>query len=256
MVLAMQNTFSAILLTALAACGACSEDKPGDGKTFVLVHGAFMNASGWEPVANELRERGATVRVVELGNTNAAATLDGYVERVRAVLGNEPVILVGHSMGGMVISRVAELQPKSVAKLAYVAAYVPQNEQSLLDLAYMDQDSQLGKNLQPHEDGTLDVATDAFPSLFCAECNDAQRAALVASYHAEPGGPLQTKVALSSAFASVPKMYVGTKHDLVVSPALQAQMIAATPMQKTLELPTGHVPMLSAPAQVADALVE
>jgi hypothetical protein len=67
MVLAMQNTFSAILLTALAACGARFEDKPGDGKTFVLVHGAFMNASGWEPVANELRERGATVRVVELG---------------------------------------------------------------------------------------------------------------------------------------------------------------------------------------------
>ena len=260
----MHHTLSAILLTTLAACGACSQDKPGDGKTYVLVHGSFMGAAGWDAVARELRDDGATVHVVELpahGKDTAppsAATLDAYVERVdRAIdAAKRPVILVGHSMGGIVISQVAERRPADIVQLAYVAAYVPANGQSLLDLAYMDHDSQLGKHLQQREDGTLDVAADAFPSVFCADCDDAARAALIAGYRAEPAAPLAQKVTLGAAFAKLPKIYLRTTQDLAVSPALQTQMIATTPMERTIDLPTSHVPLLSAPSRVAAALLD
>ena len=261
----MKTSISTILLaTALTACSSCTDDKPGDGKTYVLVHGAFMGASGWDAVAKELRDRGATVTVVQLPAHGtdpgpvSSATLDAYVARVSEAIdgAKKPVILVGHSMGGMVISQVAERRPADIKELAYVAAYVPTNGQSLLDLAMMDAGSQLGKSLQPHDDGTLDVAKDAFPNLFCADCTETERTTLVAGYRAEPAAPLQTKVTLGTAFAGVPKIYLRTTNDLVVSPALQSQMIATTPFQRTVELPTSHVPMLAAPSKVADALLD
>ena len=250
------RTISLALLSILTACGACTDDKPGDGKTFVLVHGAFMNESGWDPVARALRDDGATVHVVAL--PTSVGTMDAYVERVTQTIDsvNKPVTLVAHSMGGMVISQVAERHPNNIAKLAYIAAYVPKTDQSLLDLALTDAGSQLGKSLVQNANGTLDVAADAFPGLFCGDCTDAGRAALVASYHTEPGAPLQTKVTLGAAFAAIPKIYLRTTNDLVVSPALQSQMIATTPMQKVTDLPTSHVPMLAAPAKVADALLD
>ncbi len=259
----MKNISMALLAT-LAACGACTDDKPGDGKTFVLVHGAFMGPAGWNDVAKELRDRGATVDVVELPahgadpTPAASATLDGYVARVSQAIDHakKPVILVGHSMGGIVISEVADRRPADIAKLAYIAAYVPTTGQSLLDLAMMDAGSQLGASLQPHDDGTIDVKADDFPRLFCPECTEPERTALVAGYRAEPTAPLGTKVTLGTAFAGVPKIYIRTAQDVVISPALQTQMIATTPIQRTTELPTGHVPMLSAPGKVADALLE
>jgi hypothetical protein len=156
----------------------------------------------------------------------------------------------------MVISAVAERRPDDIQELAYIAAYVPANGQSLLDLAYMDQASELGKNLQPHDDGTIDVAKEAFANLFCADCTEPERTALVAGYRAEPSAPLGTKVTVGTAFSGVSKRYLRTTNDLVVSPALQSQMIATAGIVHVIELPTSHVPMLAAPAKVADALLE
>src|SRR4051812_41407012 len=95
---------------------ACSEDAgPGDGKTYVLVHGAWLDSTGWDTVATDLRDAGADVRTFDLPAHGADptpvadATLAGYVDRVGEEIDavGRPVILVGHSMAGIVISQLA-----------------------------------------------------------------------------------------------------------------------------------------------------
>ena len=128
-----------LLLLPLFALHACS-DAPN--KPYVLVHGAWMGGDGWDPVADQLRDAGASVRTFDLpahgGDQTpvSGATLAGYVERVEAELDavGEPVILVGHSMAGIVITQVAENRADDIASLVYIGAYVPANGQSLLDL--------------------------------------------------------------------------------------------------------------------------
>lgn len=254
----------AVALAATTGLAACSDDAaPGDGKTYVLVAGAWMGASGWDDVATALRADGATVIVPELPAHGAdpapasSATLAGYVDRVSAAIDGAggPVILAGHSMAGVVISQVAERRPADIARLVYVAAYLPTDGQGLFDLAMADPDSEIGPHLIFNPDGTAGVDPAAFPDLFCADCDADARAALVAGYRDEPGGPLAEKVALTAAFAGVAKTYVRTANDRVVSPALQAQMLAATPVGDVEELSTSHVPMLAAPAELEALLL-
>ena len=254
---------SLLLAATLAACSS-SDDGAGDGKTYLLVHGAWMGAAGWQPVADRLRAEGAEVLTPELPahgddpGAAADASLAGYAERVTAAIdaADRPVILVGHSMGGMVISAAAEARPDGVARLVYLAAYLPASGQSLFDLAMTDGDSQVGEGLVDHGDGTLGIRPEAFPDLFCADCDDEGRAILMAGYRPEPAAPLATPVELTAdRFGSVPRSYLGTSRDLVVSPDLQARMTAATPVDRQLTLATSHAPMLADPAALADALV-
>ena len=254
----------AMTLTA-SALAACSSTGDGEGKTYVLVHGAWMGAAGWEPVADRLRDEEAEVLTPELpahgddpGNP-ADATLAAYVDKVAAAIdgAGRPVILVGHSMGGIVISATAEARSDDIARLVYVAAYVPRSGESLFDLAMTDGDSDIGGNLVDHEDGTLGIQPDAFPDLFCADCDADARATLVAGYRPEPAAPLATPVELTGgAFGALPRTYVSTAHDRVISPDLQSRMTTTTPMDRELTLETSHVPMLAAPDALAELLLD
>jgi len=217
-----------LLIAITMTLSACSQsDRRGEGKTFVLVHGAWMGAAGWEPVADRLRAEGAEV-----------------------------IVLVGHSMGGMVVSATAEERAPDIARLVYLAAYVPEDGQSLFDLAMSDEDSEVGESLVDNHDGTVGIRPEAFADLFCADCDPFTRDDLIAGYRDEPVAPLATPVSLTDAgFGSVPRTYIGTARDRVISPALQAHMIDATPMDRAVTLDTSHVPMLAAPGAVVDALL-
>ncbi|HEU0030597.1 MAG TPA: alpha/beta fold hydrolase [Kofleriaceae bacterium] len=250
------------LATALAA--GCDDTPRGDGKTYVLVHGAFTSSASWQPVADGLRAEGARVLAPDLpahGEDPApasAATLDAYVARIEETVetADGHVVLVGHSLGGIVVSQLAERRPDAIDRAVYVGAYAPENAQSLLDLTMLDRDSQIGAHLQFHEDGTVDVEAAAFPDLFCADCDAAGRAALIAAYQAEPGTPFPTKLQLGAGFASVPKTYVHTASDRVVSPQLQGLMTTATAFDREVTVDTSHVPQLAAPDALVDLLLD
>jgi pimeloyl-ACP methyl ester carboxylesterase len=250
---------SLALAAALAACG-----HPGDDKTYVLVHGAWLDKTGWDPVAAQLAREGAEVRTLDLPAHGsdptpiAGASLRAYVDRVEVELdaAHHRPILVGHSMAGVVVSQVAAERGADLAAVVYLAAYVPQTGQGLLDLAMMDGNSQIGPSLVFNTDGTVDVAQTAFPELFCADCDGDARASLVASYRAEPVMPLGEKVTLDGDFAGVRKTYIHTAQDRVVSPTLQGQMTAATPMDREVTLDASHAAMLSVPDEVAAALLD
>lgn len=116
--------------------------------TFVLVHGAWHGGWSWDKIVPLLRDAGHRVLTVDLPghgtdtDTTAVSkvTLQDYTDHLCRVLDNEsePMILVGHSMGGLVITQTAEYRPDKIQLLVYVCAFLPVNGQSLLQILEKD----------------------------------------------------------------------------------------------------------------------
>ncbi|MBC8099377.1 MAG: alpha/beta fold hydrolase [Armatimonadetes bacterium] len=237
------------------------------GQTFVLVHGAFQDASGWAGVTAALEAEGHTVIVVTLAGRGTDETplseisLDLYRDTVIAAIEaqSEPVVLVGHSFGGITISAVAEAIPSQITTLVYLAAYLPQDGESLVSIAANDRYSLLGQEgnfIIAADFSTGAVNAEVFPTAFCPDCTPEQLEVVAASQLTEPLAPQNTPVLLTPEnFGSVRKAYLLTAQDLIVSPQLQALMLSYTPVERVLALNAGHAAYISAPEAVAAALV-
>ncbi len=248
------------LLCSLFFFPACNTP----GTTYVLVHGAWQAPYVWDSVRSHLSAQGHRVIVVELpghgADTSAPHTLsmDVYRDKVIAALPETKgkVILVGHSMGGMVISHVAEAVPGRISKLVYIGAFLPASGQALTDLAYSDAASKLGPSLVPSADQlTLDVLRDSLVTLFINDGAQVEKDRVLANYRAEPAIPFANKVSLSTEkFGAVEKVYIKTLQDVVISPALQDRMIAQAGIKTVFEVNTSHSAFLSQPREVSDLL--
>lgn len=264
---------------ALAGCATAPRgDAPlatlpaRDAPTVILVHGAFQDARAWDAVLPLLRDRGLRTVAVNLpgregdGIAPADVALDDYRDAVlRAVDAQSgPVVLVGHSFGGITISNVAERAPEKVRMLVYVAGYLPQADaadQSMARLAETDQWNRFNKarqNFLPSADySTATVLAEDQVMLFCEACTPDAQARTRALMQREPLKPAATPVQLTAArYGAVPKAYIHTVADNAVSYTLQQRMVAATPVARTITLQTGHSPFLEAPQTLADAIAE
>lgn len=263
------QVLSSLLLAAITHAGAPSptpnNNGPMETNTFVLVHGAWQAPYVWDAVRSELEKAGNKVVVVELPGHGADRTpthtlsLDVYAEAVINAVAKEshPVVLVGHSMAGMVISQVAERVPEKIAKLVYIGAFLPANGQALTDLAYADPGSQLGQALVPSADQlTLDVKAENLTPLFISDGVPAAQESVRSNYRAEPAIPFGGKVSLTAErFGAVEKVYIKTLQDVVISPVLQDRMIAAAGIRDIRTVDTGHSPFLAKPAAVSELLL-
>jgi pimeloyl-ACP methyl ester carboxylesterase len=262
----MKKLVLALTLAVLSAVvlSACSKKNDGAApvpKTFVLVHGAWQASYVWDAVKANLQKQGAQVITVELPGHGADQTppqnltLDVYRDKVLdAVNGvNGKVILVGHSLGGMIISAVAEKAPSKIEKLVYIAAYLPVSGQSLNDLAQTDKDSQLGPALVPSADQlTFGVVQSQIVNIFIQDGSDAVKNLVLQNYRPEPAIPFINPVSLTAAnYGSVAKVYIKTLQDHAVSPALQASMIKISGVTSVYHLTTSHSPFLSKPDSVS-----
>lgn len=203
---------TAMLVICIMLLGSCSKDDqitPPVKKTYVLVHGSFQAAYTWNGVKAELEQQGYKVIVVELPGhgddfTNPASiTMDTYRDKVISSIKevNGKVILIGHSMGGMVISAVAEAVPTKIERLIYLAAFVPKSGQSLIELASMDTEGQLAPLLVPSADqfslGISDVTK--VPAIFCEDGSVETKQLLIDKYRPDPAIPFNNKITLSEA---------------------------------------------------------
>jgi pimeloyl-ACP methyl ester carboxylesterase len=239
---------------------AMAAEKP----EIALVHGAFADASVWKGVAAKLKADGYQVSTINLPGRPSSpmapdqVSLDLYKNTVLKALEKSarPVVLVGHSFAGITISAVAEAAPEKVKTLVYVAAYLPKDGESLLSLAKQDPDARIGPHLQINkEKGLAVVEYAARADLFASEGPEQLRAILPDLIVDEPLAPLVTPVQLTAArFGKVDKAYVHTALDQVISPALQATMVAATPVRFEATLKTGHLPFLIDPDGLAQAI--
>ena len=249
--------FPLLLFAALS----CTKSHTGTApKTFVIVPGAWSGPYAWDNVKADLEKSGNKVVVVQLpghGSDTTAPqnlTLDVYRDKVISTIDSVggTVILVGHSLGGAIISAVADSVPSKIEKLVYVAGFVPLTGQSALALASTDTASILGANLVP-SGATLGVVSDEIINSFIQDGTTDEQNLVLSNYRAEPAIPLTNPVTLTAAgYGSVPKVYIKTLMDHAITPALQNRMLAATPdFSAVYQLNTSHSPFLVKPDSVA-----
>lgn len=252
--------------SSFASCTNNDENINLKPQTYVLVHGAWQAPYVWDEVKASLIKNGNQVIVVELpghGNDNTQPqnlSLNLYRDKVIEAISkaDRKVILVGHSMGGMVITAVAESIPSKISRLIYIGAFLPSSGQSIGDLAKTDPDSQLGPTLIEAADHlTLDVKSEDLTRLFINDGTAAAKQKVKDNYRAEPAIPFSNAVTLTSQnFGSVEKIYIKTLQDIVISPRLQDQMISKAGIKTIYEINSSHSPFLSQPKAVSDLLIQ
>jgi pimeloyl-ACP methyl ester carboxylesterase len=257
---------TAIALSALTSCAKKDEIPAATSQTYVLVHGAWQAPYVWNAVRSDLIKKGNQVVVVELPGHGTdttplhTLTLDVYRDKVIDVLSkvNGNVILVGHSMGGMVITSVAEKIPAKISKLVYIGAFLPASGQSLEDLSKLDPGSKLGPSLVLSADQlSLDVKKDNLTNLFINDGTQADKDLVLTNYRPEPSIPFGNKVTLTKEnFGAVDKVYIKTLQDIVISPGFQDRMITGAGIKTVYQVNTSHSPFLAQPQAVSELLLK
>ena len=231
---------------------------------FVLVHGAFAGAWIWGPLATRLRAAGHTVDVFDLPGLGDDATppgdvsLDSCAARLGEVLATsvEPAIVAGNSMGGVIATQAAARYPQRVAALVYVAAFVPRDGQSLLDLTQLPEgaDDQVQANITI-EPPVATMSAAASRSALYGSCSEADAAWAIAKQRPQPLAPFATPVSIpTGTLDGIRRYYVLTKKDRAIPVALQRRMIAENGITNVVELDTDHTPQLSMTDALAEAL--
>jgi pimeloyl-ACP methyl ester carboxylesterase len=235
---------------------------------FVLVHGAFGGAWSWEPVVAPLEAAGHTVETLDLpggGEDRTPVeeiTLESCAERVCDVLASrhEPAVLVGYSMGGAVITQAAGRCPDRVASMIFVAAFMPADGQSLLDLTQLPEGE--GDMIQANivvegEPPLASLPSDAAAAAIYNCCPPDVAAAAVARRRPQAVAVFATPVSVDDGrLSALPRSYVLTRQDNSIPVALQRRMIAEHPCARVVELDTDHAPQLSATDELVAALDE
>ena len=230
--------------------------------SFVLVHGAYHGAWCWYRVKPELESRGHEVVTFDLpahgidGTPYAETTLDGYVDRVREAVErtDEPPVLVGHSMAGMLITAAAERVPSEIEALVYLTAYLPGDGESMLD--QRSEASLVTRHFEVDEErGVGWVPEEWLDEAFYADCAAEDRTLARSLVRPEPLDPISTPVTTTEErFGSVRRVYVGCTEDRAITPAQQEAAVEAHGVDLELTLEASHSPFFSMPVATADAL--
>lgn len=235
---------------------------------YILVHGAWHGGWCWEEIVPGLEARGHVVVAPDLPGMGppregvASPTLDDWANFVAdlARFGNEGAILVGHSRGGLVISRVAELAPEAVVRSVYVAAVLAGPGEALTDAVLHGRTEPMtpgaGIVVDPHSrhSRVADFAT-AKHMLF-GHSPDAVAQRAFARLTEEPLAILSTRLDLSpERYGRVPRTYVECLRDVALPIEVQRAMYARQPCE-IATLDTDHSPFYSMPAKLTDILHE
>lgn len=233
--------------------------------TYVLVHGAWHGSWCWDKVVPLLEKEGHTVVAPDLPGHGGDATpigrvtLQAYADCVCSVLDaqSEPVILVGHSMGGVVITQAAEYRPEKIDTLVYLTAFLLRNGESLLQVAEADAEALVLRNLIMAEDQSYaTVRTEAAKDMFYGDCSDEDVARALSLMCPQAAAPLATPVNTSEGnFGGVRRLYISTLQDRAITPTCQEQMYTALPCERVIAMDTSHSPFLSAPEELARHLL-
>jgi pimeloyl-ACP methyl ester carboxylesterase len=230
----------------------------GHNPTVVLVHGAFADGSSWAKVIDRLRARG--VEALAVSNPLRGLAHDGdYVASVVNGI-DGPVVLVGHSYGGPVITHAASKTPNTKA-LVYVASFGIDKGQSALSSVEGFPPVELNTSLVPQQfpdgdgsDTEFTIRRDAFPSVFAADLPAEVTATAAVSQRPVAARALGEPLSVEPAWKSLPSWFVVATADNAINP--DSQRAAAGRLgSTTVEVEASHAIALSRPDEVADLVL-
>ena len=232
--------------------------------TFLLVHGAWHGAWCWQRLTPELKKLGLRWQAPDLPGLGQSQKRWGWrismAEYGRAVADfakniKGDVVPVGHSMGGLVISSAAERSPHRFRALIYLAAFLPQNGDSLMSLIPADESADF---LKIHRlRGEFTIHDEALVPGFYEDCS-AEDIAL-AKRHLRPQAmpPFREAVSLSEErFGRLKRYYIACKEDKAIRYSNQIRMVERVGCEKRYDLPSAHSPFFSHPKLLAECLKE
>jgi len=246
----LQGMTATAAIGFLAVAGFAQELPAQPVKNIILVHGAFADGSSWAKVIKILQAKGYNVTAVQIPLTSFADDIAATKRVLAAQTG--PVILVGHSWGGVIITEVG--MATNVAGLVYVAALAPDMGETASDI---------GKKYPPppsftapivDKQGFMSLSTDAIVKHFAWDLPAADAKVLAATQGPINVSAFDAKVS-NVAWKTKPSWFIISKKDQAIAP--DEERFFATRMNATTkELNTSHVPMLSKPKDVAAVIMD
>jgi len=231
--------------------------------TYLLIHGSWHGSWCWYKLIPRLEKLGHRVLAPDLPGLGRDPTpaqrvsLSLWRDFVCDVLDaqTEPVILVGHSRGGVIISEAAEQRPERIRTLVYLAAFLARPGESLLDLASQHPSLVTQSMVVAQDPSSVTLRDAAVRDAFYGECSDDDVALARLLLSPEPTAPLATPVSVTDAsFGRVPRVYIECLRDKAIVPSLQRQMYTALPCRQVLTLDTDHSPFFSRPDELTALL--
>ncbi len=233
---------------------------------YILLHGAWEGPWSWNHTRPALEKHGHIVTAIDLHGRDGSSqnitnvTLGSYVETVVNAIDqlDHKVVLVGHSMAGAVISQVAERLPEKIEKLVYVAAFLLKNGDSVIEAMTRDTDGEFLPELIFSDDQTSATASQQTwrDKAFHDVGEDRLSTVLPLVDVGQATEPFMAKIVVTDEnFGSVPKLYIRTAIDKIVSPKLQNEMLKNWKVDQVHILQSGHFPALSMPETLAELML-
>jgi pimeloyl-ACP methyl ester carboxylesterase len=238
-----------LIVIGTAVKATAQEQSPAKIKTVLLVHGAWADGSSWAKVIPLLEAKGLHVVAVQIPLTSFAD--DVAATRRALALEDGPVLLVGHSYGGAVITEAGN-DPK-VAGLVYVSAVAPDTGESAFALI-SSVPTPIGSELRPDNSGFLKLTPKGVAEDFAQDLSAKEIAVLTATQVPVSVSAMKGEIT-TPAWKSKPSWYIIAANDRAISPELeaaQAKKIGAT----ATTVASSHVIMLAQPSRVAEVIVE
>ncbi len=236
---------------------------------FVLVHGSFHGGWAWSRLVPLLERAGHKAVAPNLPASAGdpaplgEANLAGYTNRIAEVIDreSEPVILVGHSMGGIVITQTAELRPERIRLLVYVCGFLLTDGDTLV--GFLDASKDLAgdelvlNNMRIAEDGqTASFDPNMAQTVFYNCCRDEDAAWAAGQLRPQPLAVYKDPLRITDGrFGRTPRVYIETLRDRAIDPAYQKKMYTRTPCREVIALDTDHTPFLAMPEAFAKLLI-